>query len=284
MNLRRILGFTFVLFISFTLWGGYSIFVSAKEDNPFEKQLARFIEKRFQEENREVYYKSGKREPGKAIPVSVYLKGEKILTFRQAVDEITPRKRAKILVNKLKNFVKNNENPWKIFPSIEKGLAVVKYEDNLLMTADVKSAKLSGMEVADLALSWANNTRRALGAAELIKDYELIKVISDKYDEITGYYETGVASWYGDYFHGRTAADGSIYNMYQFTAAHKTLPFGSVVKVTNLKNGNACIVKITDRGPFIDGRIIDLSMVAAEEIGMLNSGISKVKIEVIGKV
>jgi rare lipoprotein A len=197
---------------------------------------------------------------------------------------VTPRERALILAGRLRNFAENNGNPWKIFPDFSDGLAVIKYEDEILLTADVKSAKSMGLDVSELALNWANSIRRSFGATELIKDYDLIKVISDKYDEIIGYYETGVASWYGGYFHGRTAADGSIYNMYQFTAAHKTLPFGSVVKVTNLKNGNACIVKITDRGPFIDGRIIDLSKVAAEEIGMLNSGVSKVKIEVIGKV
>ncbi len=284
MNLKRNLGFVLILLISCLLWKTYSIFSFAQKDNALKTQLVRLIENKIRQKNKEVYYELEKMEPGESIPASVYIKGQKILTFNRVAGGITPRKRASILVSRLENFVKNNENPWKIFPAFEKGIAVIKYGNKVLFTADIKSAEFSGLNVSDLALSWANNTRRALGAAELIKDYELIKVISDKYDEIMGYYETGVASWYGDYFHGRTAADGSIYNMYQFTAAHKTLPFGSVVKVTNLKNGNVCIVKITDRGPFIDGRIIDLSMVAAEEIGMLDSGISKVKIEVIGKV
>ena len=131
---------------------------------------------------------------------------------------------------------------------------------------------------------WTNNIRKALGASEIVRDYELLKIIAERSAIQIRYMETGIASWYGGYFHGRTAADGSTYDMYKFTAAHKTLPFGSIVKVTNLKNNDSCVVKITDRGPFIKGRIIDLSKVAAEEIGMLGSGISDVKIEVIGRV
>ncbi|OGI00058.1 MAG: hypothetical protein A2Y25_09100 [Candidatus Melainabacteria bacterium GWF2_37_15] len=126
--------------------------------------------------------------------------------------------------------------------------------------------------------------RKVLGASELLNDFELFKLIAKNSDGGSGYLETGVASWYGGHFHGRRAADGSAYNMNKFTAAHKTLPFGSIVKVTNLRNNNSCVVKITDRGPFIEGRIIDLSRVAAEEIGMLGSGVSKVKIEVLGRV
>lgn len=284
MNLRRVTGLAVIIAVSALLWNSYSFLAKAQKDSPEEKQIAMIIEQRIQEGQNDVYYELEKAEPGKSIPAAVYVKGRKILTFNQVAGTLTPRERAVILVNKLRNFVNNDENPWKIFPGFKNGIAVIKYGKTVLSTADVKSAKSAGMDVSDLALGWANNIRSALGAAELIKDYELIELISDKYDEIVGYYETGVASWYGGYFHGRTAADGSIYNMYKFTAAHKTLPFGSVVKVTNLKNGNSCIVKITDRGPFIDGRIIDLSKVAAEEIDMLDSGISNVKIEVIGKV
>ncbi len=91
----------------------------------------------------------------------------------------------------------------------------------------------------------------------------------------------GNASWYGVDFHGRRAADGSRFNMYEFTAAHKTLPFGTRLLVTNLDNGRTVTVTITDRGPFVDDRIIDLSFAAAQEIGMLNSGVAPVRLEVI---
>jgi rare lipoprotein A len=93
--------------------------------------------------------------------------------------------------------------------------------------------------------------------------------------------QTGIASWYGGYFHGRTTASGARYNMHSMTAAHKTLPFNCTVKVTNHSNGKSTIVKITDRGPFIPGRIIDLSYAAAKEIGVASAGTSRVTLEVL---
>ncbi|MEE3274013.1 MAG: septal ring lytic transglycosylase RlpA family protein [Acidobacteriota bacterium] len=92
----------------------------------------------------------------------------------------------------------------------------------------------------------------------------------------------GDASWYGIAYHGRIAADGSRYNMYEFTAAHKTLEFGTQLLVTNLSNGRTVKVKITDRGPFVEGRVIDLSFTAAQALGMLNDGVAPVHLEIIG--
>lgn len=94
-------------------------------------------------------------------------------------------------------------------------------------------------------------------------------------------YQSGIASWYGGYFHGRTTANGEKYNMWSLTAAHKTLPFGTRVKVTNTRNGDSVVVRINDRGPFIAGRVIDLSKAAANEIGM--GGLAPVKLTVLGK-
>lgn len=93
--------------------------------------------------------------------------------------------------------------------------------------------------------------------------------------------EMGVASWYGYPFHGRTAADGEIYLMEKLTAAHRTLPFNTWVRVVNLTNDKAVEVRITDRGPFIDGRIIDLSHAAARAIEMVRPGTAPVRLEVI---
>ena len=95
------------------------------------------------------------------------------------------------------------------------------------------------------------------------------------------YSSTGQASWYGSYFHGRTTANGERYNMYGISAAHKTLAFGTRVKVTNLNNGKSVIVRINDRGPYSGGRIIDLSMGAAQAIGMISSGVAPVRIQVV---
>lgn len=94
-------------------------------------------------------------------------------------------------------------------------------------------------------------------------------------------YQEGVASWYGERFHGRKTSSGEAYNMYELTAAHKTLPFGTKVKVTALYNGKSVTVRINDRGPFIEGRVIDLSKAAADQIGLTSKGLGKVKLEVI---
>lgn len=91
----------------------------------------------------------------------------------------------------------------------------------------------------------------------------------------------GIASWYGKRFHGRKTASGKNFNMYNHTAAHRSLPLGTKVKVVNLKNGKEIIVDINDRGPYIKGRIIDLSYAAAKSIGMTKVGIAKVSVEVI---
>lgn len=90
----------------------------------------------------------------------------------------------------------------------------------------------------------------------------------------------GKASYYGADFNGRRTANGEIFNMNDLTAAHRSLPFGTIVKVTNLKNGASAEVKINDRGPFVAGRIIDLSQAAAEELDMLGDGVIDVKLEV----
>ncbi|OFY67551.1 MAG: hypothetical protein A3H98_03440 [Bacteroidetes bacterium RIFCSPLOWO2_02_FULL_36_8] len=92
------------------------------------------------------------------------------------------------------------------------------------------------------------------------------------------YTETGVASWYGDDFHGKKTANGEIFSKRKLTAAHKTLNFNCMVKVTNLDNGKSVVVRINDRGPFVKGRIIDLSKKAAKKIGLIKSGTAKVKI------
>jgi rare lipoprotein A len=97
-----------------------------------------------------------------------------------------------------------------------------------------------------------------------------------------GWSERGIASWYGPNFHGKYTSNGEIYNMYDYTAAHKTLPMNTKVKVTNLNNGKSVIVRINDRGPFVKGRIIDLSYAAAKKIGIDKTGTAPVKLEVIG--
>ena len=96
-----------------------------------------------------------------------------------------------------------------------------------------------------------------------------------------GKVQVGTASWYGKQFHGRQTASGDTYDMFQFTAAHRTLPLGTLVKVTNLRNGKWVIVKVNDRGPYVGHRVMDVSYGAAQMMGFRQRGIEKVKLEVI---
>jgi rare lipoprotein A len=93
--------------------------------------------------------------------------------------------------------------------------------------------------------------------------------------------ETGLASWYGPPYHNRRGSNGEVYNMHAMTAAHRTYPLGSIVRVTNIKTGHSALVRITDRGPFIPGRIVDLSLAAARKLDVVQPGVAEVKVELM---
>ncbi len=222
-------------------------------------------------------------------PVSVYIGDTEVLKIMQAAGNFTIEQRAKIVTENINTVIRNGENAENIIPDFKKGSGIIKINDRVLFTIDAGIAKEYEMSPSELAFIWTNNIRDALGVSKIVRDFELYTNSMEKTPEsftqkYGAFMQTGFASWYGGQFHGQTTADGSIYNKNRFTAAHKNLPFGTVVQVTNLYNGKQCVVKITDRGPFVKGRIIDLSKVAASEIGMLSSGVSKVKVEVLGKV
>ena len=93
--------------------------------------------------------------------------------------------------------------------------------------------------------------------------------------------ETGMASWYGAPYHNRRGSNGEVYNMHAMTAAHRTLPLGSIVRITNVKTEHSAVVRITDRGPFVEGRIVDLSLAAAKALDVYLPGTAKVRLEVL---
>ena len=93
--------------------------------------------------------------------------------------------------------------------------------------------------------------------------------------------QIGIASWYGPPYHNRRGSNGEVYNMNAMTAAHRTFPLGSIVRVTNIKTGNSALVRITDRGPFVPGRIVDLSLAAARKVDVWQPGIAEVKVELM---
>ncbi len=128
--------------------------------------------------------------------------------------------------------------------------------------------------------------------AQIIKDYGGIYKVGNPYKigdrwyypkEDYNYSETGVASWYGEDFNGKMTANGERYNMNTLTAAHRTLPLPSIVKVTNLQNGRSVVLRVNDRGPYVKDRIIDLSKRGAQLLGYMGQGTTKVKVEIMAK-
>lgn len=137
--------------------------------------------------------------------------------------------------------------------------------------------------MGDDALKITNLLRRQMGTTVALKDIPgrpkppapAVAATSVRYQV------SGEASWYGPGFHGNYTANGEVYNQYALTAAHKTLPFGTRVRVTNLYNGRSVVVRINDRGPFTPGRIIDLSQGAAQLIGVTSSGVAPVQMDIL---
>ncbi|MEL7034823.1 MAG: septal ring lytic transglycosylase RlpA family protein [Cyanobacteria bacterium J06592_8] len=139
-------------------------------------------------------------------------------------------------------------------------------------------------DLAEDALQATNRLRRQMGNAEPLKQIEGKPASNPLENAFNGQVlaaAQGLASWYGPGFHGNLTANGERFNQYAMTAAHRSLPFGTMVRVTNTNNGRSVVVRINDRGPFIRGRIIDLSIGAADVIGMVSNGVAPVKVEVL---
>ncbi|SDZ96308.1 rare lipoprotein A [Microbulbifer marinus] len=148
---------------------------------------------------------------------------------------------------------------------------------------DFDSVKDSGpaVPVDMLATPEPTPVREPIGKAGNKSPYKVNGVTYRVRGDVKGYKERGHASWYGTKFHGRRTANGEVYNMYAMSAAHKTLPLPSYAKVTNLENGRSVIVRVNDRGPFVPGRIIDLSYTAAQKLGYVNKGVARVEVQAL---
>lgn len=127
-----------------------------------------------------------------------------------------------------------------------------------------------GLNLSDTSASASNNLPKVIVSKDI--EPNLTPVTLENMGMMT-------ASWYGPRFHGKVTANGEIYNQTALTAAHKTLPFGTLLQITNLKNGKSIIVRINDRGPYIEGRDLDLSKGTAKSLGILHRGVVKVKVE-----
>ncbi len=196
----------------------------------------------------------------------IWLKGCEVAEFptKDAADQFS-----KGLQKALK---KNDVDFSKLQPGFEGDNPVMKLENQILFTVSPDLALALDRNAELLAIEWTNHVRVALGQPEL----PLAQAQAKMYGlEDTGTVLDGVASWYGPYFHGRITATGEVYNQYDLTAASRTLPFDTFLRVTNRKNGKSVIVRINDRGPYVDEhlRILDLSYRAATMLGSDESGI-----------
>lgn len=217
---------------------------------------------------------------------AVYINNKEVVRFRTEAGGVSPYGRAKKVAAGLNDFLLKGGSPRDIKPGLEGNQVVIRTGEAVLLTVDSATAGQCKSNPRTLALQWTNRIRQALGADGADRTVASRGLFGGSRELLAPYRSTGVlltgmASWYGPGFHGRRSANGSRFNMYDLTAAHRSLPFGTLVKVMNHRTGKSCVVKITDRGPFHGNRIIDLSKGAASAIGLLGSGVGRVSIEVL---
>lgn len=208
----------------------------------------------------------------------VIVNGQVVIRMRSSWGGFPARERATIIAERLRKLLSEQVDSCKCVRPLEvdreRQIIAVATGDTPIVTVDPIVAQLNHSSMWSLAGIWANNIRKALG---LPSEFWPTETVQPNRTAVT----YGVASWYGPGFHGETTAGGEVFDQYALTAAHRSLPFGSRVKVTNLDNGRSVIVRINDRGPWVSGRVIDLSRRAAESIGLIGKGIAKVKLETI---
>jgi rare lipoprotein A (peptidoglycan hydrolase) len=205
-----------------------------------------------------------------------YINNQEIFRFRSKLGFLTPYLRSKQVQNRLQEYAKEGLRYQDVHLKRQaEGDYNLMMGKNVLTIIDENTARSAHMPLDNLAKLWLKQLRMALGEKPVLED------VASNLKASGRFIAKGVASWYGPGFHGRRAADGSRFNMYAMTAAHKSLPFGTRVRVTNEHNGKSCVVKITDRGPYSHNRVIDLSKAAATAIGSVSSGVAKVKLEVL---
>ncbi len=234
----------------------------------------------------------------------------KAATSRNKIAETAIEEKAEDLAAKLDQLVKNKKfDADKLYPVRNKDGIVLKIDNQDLfklscselanasvlgqpLTIDSKESDSKSLEAKSLeyGLRLTNVIRTAFGVKTLPSSFLKLAELTARHSlndltaiaKATGHF-SGNASWYGPHFHGHKTSDGTIFDQDGLTAAHRSLPFGTKLLVMNRKTGASCVVKVNDRGPFIDGRIIDLSKGAARQLNMLGSGVAIVDCIVLGR-
>lgn len=198
----------------------------------------------------------------------VYVRLQRVFSFRG--DDGTRADRVADALNQA--HLAGSLRPDRVLPGRRGSAFVVQNGSTPLVEVDEAFARSQGAQPTTLVLSWVNKLRVALGG-------QAFATTASRGGAFFPGSRLGHASWYGPGFHGRRAASGERFNQFGMTAAHKTLPFGTLIMVTNTSNGRSCIVRVNDRGPYVAGREIDLSYGAAQAIGM--NGVANVRLDVL---
>lgn len=220
-------------------------------------------------------------EEGNAQYAAVTLNGKELISFHGLAGSNSAEQRAEDLADKLQNLIEDPKfDIEKVVPAHEGAVAEFKQDGSTILKFDGFDGN---GEPAEKSLKVLNALRTAYGVAAL-PDSSVKMADGDQDASLnpSGKCFSGAASWYGPHFHGRKCADGSRFDMYKFTAAHKFLPLGTKLLVRNRRTGDKCIVKVNDRGPFVGNRVIDLSKGAAQQLNMLSSGVAMVDCIVLG--
>ena len=216
---------------------------------------------------------------------SVLLNGDEIARFKaDDSDDDDAAEEAEDLAVKLQELISDKKfDANALIPAKDDDKAVIKLDGSTVCTFDPFAGQDDkpddDKKVESQAFAASNKVvnalRVAFGAPAVNMGGDLAEKLGAKLEQL-GQQFSGAASWYGGRFHGRKCSDGSRYDQERLTAAHRSLPFGTKILVKNRKTGDTCIVEVNDRGPFIDGRVIDVSKAAAKELNMISSGIAYV--------
>ncbi|MGE5559595.1 MAG: septal ring lytic transglycosylase RlpA family protein [Chloroflexota bacterium] len=198
--------------------------------------------------------------------------GDIVIRIRAPLGGYTVEERTETVATRLSAAVESGIMPYHFGIDYADGTLILTADGRQLVAVDRSTAQQAGGTPLSIAVIWLKNIRRALGWEPLV-DWR------DQLASRANRTWNGTASWYGPGFHGRTTASGEQYDMHGYTAAHKSLPFGTQLLVTSIDTGLSVIVRVNDRGPFVPGRELDLSRAAAAAIGMIGSGVSRVRID-----
>lgn len=212
---------------------------------------------------------------------AVTVNGDEVYRFKPDEDADDAAEEAEDLAVRLQELLEKKFDPAMLMPGRDEKHAIVKLDGQTVLSFDPLAGRDDDdMEprkhralMFDAGLKLVNRLREVMGATMLPTNYP---DLDDATAERSRPSFSGEASWYGGKFNGRRTSDGRTFDQDGMTAAHRTLPFGTKLLVMNRKTGQSCVVEVNDRGPFVDGRVIDLSRGAARQLNMLGSGVATV--------